>query len=357
MGCMDFIDPGGVGRSVLNPGGSMDWAMPYVGAAGAGIGSIIGGAYGGAPGAALGGGIGGFGGSQLGGYFSKDPKFEQDPWTGKALGKAAITGGIGAGAGYAGASLAGAGGAGAGAGETGMSATDAAFAAEGGGGYYGGLYPGITEGATEAVPVASSSIYGAGAPLRGGGPELGTSPSTGGGVPAGGGAGTISKGMLGGYGKYLPYMMGGGMLLNAAGNYMNAENVKSGQEAYRSATSWTPERTSAYMSNLQNLIGGLYSTEETKRKKTIAEALAGAGRGGGGMGAASERLGREKRGEMAKALAAGALATSAPPNQPLEAFVSPSWGGQTLTGASGMLGQGSNALITMALLQQLYGGR
>mgnify|MGYP007017483388 CR=1 FL=1 len=104
---MRFLDPGGIGRSVLNPGGAMDWAMPYLGPIGGAVGSIIGGYYGGPPGAAAGGAIGGSGGVQLSSYLSKDPKTEADPFSTPVLKKAATTGAISGAAGYAGASLGG----------------------------------------------------------------------------------------------------------------------------------------------------------------------------------------------------------------------------------------------------------
>jgi hypothetical protein len=79
--------------------------------------------------------------------------------------------------------------------------------------------------------------------------------------------------------------------------------------------------------------------------------MAGSGRGGGGFASQAERLGREKREGIAKALAAGETTTSTPPNLPISAFINPSAESQTLTGLGGMMGNFAN----LAMLSQLFG--
>lgn len=150
-------------------------------------------------------------------------------------------------------------------------------------------------------------------------------------------------------------MMLGGMGLNYAGSTLQANEAQKQAEAYRNAVSWTPERTSAYMGNLSNLVSGVYAGEEARRKKSVAEMLAGAGRGGGAYGGAAERLGRERRETEAKALATGALTTSQPPNYPLGAFPATSPWGETLKGAGGTMGNLATMQMMMPWLMSMYG--
>ena len=168
---------------------------------------------------------------------------------------------------------------------------------------------------------------------------------------SGGGSqlGGINKNMLG------LMMLGGG--LDYLGNKMNYGAQKTGLEDYRNAVTWTPERTAQYMTNMNNLIQGVYSQEEEKKKKSVAGAMASAGRGGGGYGSAVERLGRERR-ETAARLSGQALTTTAmPPNLPLGSFPYTSPEGQTLTNLGGLSGNIAQTMLMMQMLNNLYGNR
>jgi len=325
MGWMDWLDPGGIGRSVLNPGGIANPVMPYLSSIGTGVGGVIGGVYGGPAGAAAGGFVGGMGGEQLGRYLATD-EYERDPYSGEVLESAAKKGAIGGALSGAGWYLAGPStGAGTGAGETGA-------------GY-----------SLEAGSVAS-------------GPEWGMTGTTAG-TTTGAGATAANTGKSSsilsnlGSNKALLGTMALGGALDYYGNVQQAQAMKEGQEAYREATSWTPERTSAYMTALQNIVGGVYSTEEEKKKKSVAAMLASAGRGGGAYGGAAEKLGRERRESAAKLLAAGALETSKPPNYPLGAFTTTSPEGQAMINIGGTAGKYLTTAQQMAMLQALYGNR
>jgi len=417
MGFMSFLDPGGIGRSILNPGGVMNWAMPYLGTIGTGIGSIIGGIYGGPAGSAAGGAIGGMGGEQLGGYLSKDKAYESDPFSGPTLMKGAKTAGMGAAAGYLGSSLLS--GMGGGSGATGMEGALMKNPATGmmemapsyGGGsasllsdYYKNLnilnepdawaaYKGegtpTLEYNTGNVPAfagygkeltanyepnAWANYQGATNPyLDYGGkgigmgtslltipsPETPTTPTQS--APAGPQSkNPAQKGILQNLSGYAtPQNMGllmlGGSALDYLGSVANANALKSGQADYRNASTWTPQRTSEYMNALTNLYGGIYGNEAEQKKKSIAEMMAGAGRGGGTAGKLSERIARDRREGLARALTSGITMTSQPPNLGLGAYAAPSPGGQALTNLGGLMGTGATTLAQLAILRQLYG--
>lgn len=406
MALMSFLDPGGIGRAILNPGGAMNWAMPYLGSIGTGVGSIIGGIYGGPGGAAAGGAVGGFGGTQLGHYLSTDRGYEADPFSGDVLKRSAMTGAMGAAAGYGGAKLAGLG-----AGTQTMPV--------GGGGYgadilssmgpewSGGALAGTgAEGSTSMLRAyqnqpslisgpGSLELYGAEGQVAGpslasgegslelypSGPAAGRSPYFNygeGGVetlfPAMMNYGALgrptttpvsetqpeSKGIMKNLSSYatprnLGLAMLGGSALDYLGNVLNTQAARRGQEEYRGATTWTPERTSSYLNALTNLYGGVYGAEEERKRKSVAEMLAGAGRGGGAYGGAAEKIGRERREALSRALAGGLATTATPPNLPLNAFTYTSPEGQALVSTGGLLGRGATTAAQLAMLQYLYG--
>lgn len=167
------------------------------------------------------------------------------------------------------------------------------------------------------------------------------------------------KGLFGNYGTNADmgkYMLAGSVL-DYAGNYLNNQQALKGQEQYRDATTWTPERTSAYMGGLNNLVQGVYASEEEKKRKSVAEMLAGSGRGGGAYGAAAEKLGRERRETAAGLLAKGLTTTSTPPNLPLGAFNYTTPEGTALSNTGGMMGKYGNMAQQLAMIQMLYGNQ
>ncbi len=108
MGIMKWLDPGGLGRNILNVGGWNQSVLPYLSTIGGVAGGIIGGASGVAPAGAA---IGAMGGEQLAGYLGKG-EAEKDPFSGKVLESGAKKGGTAAALAYITSSLVGAGGGG-----------------------------------------------------------------------------------------------------------------------------------------------------------------------------------------------------------------------------------------------------
>ncbi len=231
-------------------------------------------------------------------------------------------------------------------------------------GYVGGELTG-----TNPSGISLSGGGGGGTTL--GGPGAGYSQETGSvasgqewGMGPGGGGGTNvpntgkSSSILGGMdNKAMLGLMAGGMALDYYGQKQSIDAQNKALEQYRADTSWTPERTSSYM-NALNLIGqGVYGSEEEKKKKSVAEMLAGAGRGGGAFGGNAEKIARERRELVAKLLAGGALETSKPPNYPFGSYSTASAEGQALQNIGGTTGKYLTAAQQMAMLQALYGNR
>jgi hypothetical protein len=393
MGFMSFLDPGGVGKAVLNPGGINNWMMPYVAPVAGAAGGIIGAYYGGPAGAALGSSIGTSGGEQLGRYLAKND-YHRDPWSGDVLKSAATKGAIAGGASYLGASLLG-GGSSAATSGTGppieLGSTISQTPMEFGGPQVAPVVSNTSSAAASQTPNTSSLLDSYGGPDYTPAPQVeapsgpsynpnttgyeyvrpslitgpdslnyGIAPETTSTAPTlqttreGGGFMNTLKDYVTSRNLSMaaPMLLGAGM--NAYANYANQGAQNKGLAEYRDATSWTPEKTSAYMGNLQNYVGSIYGAEEEAKKKNVADMMASAGRGGGAYGGASEKLAREKRSAIAKAMAQGALVTSTPPSWSPSAFPQTSALGQTALGASGVLGNYSNAMMQMAMLQQLY---
>jgi hypothetical protein len=412
MGWMKFLDPGGIGRQVLNPGGVMNWAMPYVGDVGSLAGGIIGGVYGGPAGSAAGAAAGRFGGEQLGRYITKDQSYEADPFSMNVMKPAATKAARDAAIAYVGSSLLGVQG-------KGFEADTPNMAYSMGGGDYGGnpdIYSGTTSGnnswmsqykkGDQSLYYGEGSMTGGQAPVdysvppSQGQPSLLygnegyinnslSQPGTGevmrgdtlysGGGDVGSGAGTVidtaqrtpsnqnqtdtnQPAKKAGPMANLDYKtLGGTMLLGSAldyaGNKMNQNAALSGQQQYRDATTWTPDRTSAYMGGLNNLVQGVYADEETKKRKSVAEMLAGSGRGGGAYGGAADKIGRERRETASRLLAQGLMTTSQPPNLPLGAFNYTSPEGTALSNTGGLVGKYGNTAQQLAMMQMLYGNQ
>ncbi len=165
---------------------------------------------------------------------------------------------------------------------------------------------------------------------------------------------TPRGGIMGDMGKNLGYMYLAGTGLDYLGSGLNQQAANKGLEQYRKENTWSPERTSAYTNALTNLVSGVYAGEEQRKKKSVAELLAGAGRGGGAYGSAAERIGRERRESEAKLLAAGALETNKPPNLPLGAYTTTSPEGTALSNLGGLLGKGANTYLQLEMLKNLF---
>ena len=345
MGFMDFLDPGGAARSFLNLGGIADPFMPYLGSAGTTVGSIIGGTYGGPAGAALVGGLGGFGGEEMGRYLSHDPNYERNPFTGESLKPALTTGLLGAGAGYAGTSLAGAlsgsGTAGAGGGISGASAT--------GSGVPSSVLGSSLESASFA-PETSSIISGA-SPASMGLEQSAVSSM----IPSAAPDAAKSSGLLGGFGgKAMPYLAGAGLLSNLGGQLLGSEQQKSNLGDYIGATTWTPEKASTYLGSIGQSTAGTLGADAARRKGTLAESMATAGRGGGGYGKGVMGIDEQTLNAIANARNQALTTVSQPPNLSPSPFMSQTNPyASTLTGIGGTAGNLMTQMATMEMMRKL----
>lgn len=149
-----------------------------------------------------------------------------------------------------------------------------------------------------------------------------------------------------------------GMLLNVAGNAMGAGQTNQNLENYRNAAAWTPDRVNALTSGIQTDVGNIYGGQKKAKQNTIASNLAELGRSGGSAGRLKFQLDEATREAKASAVTNALLKAGVftPPGQitggGAYGEVNP-WA-QSAVGASGALGNTSNALMTMAMMKRLY---
>lgn len=149
-----------------------------------------------------------------------------------------------------------------------------------------------------------------------------------------------------------------GMLLNVAGNAMGAGQTNQNLENYRNAAAWTPDRVNALTTGIQTDVGNIYGGQKKAKQNTIASNLAELGRSGGSAGRLKFQLDEATREAKASAVTNALLKAGVftPPGQitggGAYGEVNP-WA-QSAVGASGALGNTSNALMTMAMMKRLY---
>jgi hypothetical protein len=148
--------------------------------------------------------------------------------------------------------------------------------------------------------------------------------------------------------------MGAGMLSNLGGQYLKSQQEKENMEKYLAATTWTPERREAYLGAVDASAGGTYGAAGTAAKGSVAEQMAGQGRGGGVYGQRAQAISEDVLNKLAQARA-GALTTVSSPTgvspSPFMAQTSP--GAESLIGAGGTAGNMAQMMMTMALLNKL----
>jgi hypothetical protein len=149
-----------------------------------------------------------------------------------------------------------------------------------------------------------------------------------------------------------------GTALNALGNFKGAQQTNENLANYRADAAWTPERVSNLTSGIDASVLGIYGKNAADEKKTIAGNLASAGRGGGASESARRSLDIATRNAEATAKNNALLQSGVytPPGQITGggAYNEVNPYAASLTGASGTLGNVSNALMSAALLKSLY---
>lgn len=138
----------------------------------------------------------------------------------------------------------------------------------------------------------------------------------------------------------------------------NQNQASSNLANYLSNVTWTPEKSANYMNAVRNNVAGIYGGQLAQGKGTLAEQLAGAGRGGGSYGKASEKLNREMLNKMATATNSAIQTVNTPSNLSYGAFNIPAdtSTGNWLTNLSGLLGNMYTQDNTSKLLQQILAG-
>jgi hypothetical protein len=147
--------------------------------------------------------------------------------------------------------------------------------------------------------------------------------------------------------------------MNVAGNYMGGQQTNENLEAYRGAAEWTPARVEALTKGIDTSVLGIYGKRAADEKKTIAGNLAGAGRGGGSAESSRRSLDIATKNASATArndalLKAGVYT---PPGQITGggAYGEVNPYASSLTGASGVLGNMSNAAMMTDLMKKYPG--
>jgi len=148
-------------------------------------------------------------------------------------------------------------------------------------------------------------------------------------------------------------LLAGGMLSNFAGNTLNNDAQKKGQQDYLSAVTWTPDKVANYTNALRSNASSVFGNQEANTNKAMAASNATKGRGGGTYGNTARLADINMRNQLAGALNQGAMTTSAPSNVSYGAFQNSSPLGDTLTGIGGMAGSTLKTLSTLELLKQL----
>jgi len=227
-----------------------------------------------------------------------------------------------------------------------------------------------TSGALPSVAGGGADVVAGGVPqladISGSLPTIGAN-GAGMGVGAdatGGGGGGILSSLMGGAKSALPYTMLGGTLLNAAGNYMGANQQNQNNQNFQNAAAWTPERINALTSGLETSVGNVYNKNAAEKKESVASNLAELGKAGGAAAQSSFQIDEANREAKANAVQSGLLSSGAytPPGllTGASSYQNQNPYAQSMTGASGVLGNISNAYLMSKLLgssgSSLFGG-
>jgi hypothetical protein len=148
--------------------------------------------------------------------------------------------------------------------------------------------------------------------------------------------------------------MGAGMLSNLGGQYLKSQQEKENMEKYLAATTWTPERREAYLGAVDASAGGTYGAAGTAAKGSVAEQMAGQGRGGGVYGQRAQAISEDVLNKLAQARAGALTTVSTPTNVSPAPFMSQtSPGAESLIGLGGTAGNIGNMMTTMWFLKQM----
>lgn len=160
------------------------------------------------------------------------------------------------------------------------------------------------------------------------------------------------------YDLALPAMIFSGLGLNSAGNYKMAKQQNENLEEYRGDSAWTPERIQALTSGVEKAVGNVYAPERRGKGRNIAEGMAELGRSGGSVQRAAFEAEESTREAKANAITSSLLKSGVftPPGQitgPGAYMEQDPWA-STMTGASGVLGNTANAMLTLEMMKRLY---
>lgn len=179
----------------------------------------------------------------------------------------------------------------------------------------------------------------------------GLDPMTG--LSAGGAGGGLSGlGRL--FSGTTPYLLGGGLLSNFLGKDKQAGQQKSNLADYLAETTWTPQRASNYVSSVGSNSAGTIGSSAAKAKGTLAEQLAGSGRGGGSYGASANAINQNALNQIAAERNKAIATVNTPSNVSAAPFMAQTNAtGETLTGLGGLLGNLATNNMTADLLARL----
>lgn len=172
----------------------------------------------------------------------------------------------------------------------------------------------------------------------------------------------LNKGTKGATGKSLGDLglMGAGLLLNKIGSSSSAKanqnQAKDNLASYLKEATWTPEKTSNYITGIRNNAAGIYGKAANKAKGTVSAQLASAGRGGGSYGNRANSIDRDFLEKMAEVTNSAITETSKPSNVSPGLFNIPAdaSSGDFMKSFSGLLAEEYKNKQTNELLAQLF---